>query len=119
MINAYTGTQIRAAEAGLLQGQDGASLMRRAAHGLARGGAEALLIATNTMHKVADKIEQASGLPLLHIADATADAIVAEIRSQERRGRVRCTTLWIPRRLEALARVMRLVPRPVWRRMPR
>ncbi|MGO2005288.1 MULTISPECIES: NAD(P)H-hydrate dehydratase [Micrococcaceae] len=35
MINAYTGTQIRAAEAGLLQGQDGASLMRRAAHGLA------------------------------------------------------------------------------------
>ena len=35
MINAYTGTQIRAAEAGLLQSRDGASLMRMAAHGLA------------------------------------------------------------------------------------
>lgn len=53
-------------------------ILSGAAHGLARGGAEALLIATNTMHKVADEIEQASGLPLLHIADATADAIVAD-----------------------------------------
>lgn len=53
-------------------------ILSGAAQGLARGGAEALLIATNTMHKVADEVEQASGLPLLHIADATADAIVAD-----------------------------------------
>nr|WP_282441195.1 SDR family oxidoreductase [Corynebacterium pygosceleis] len=57
--------------------------------------------------------------PLSVTSAEVADAIVGEIHSQERRGRVRCTTLWIPRRLEALARVMRLVPRPVWRRMPR
>ena len=30
------------------------------------------------MHKVADELEQACGLPLLHIADATADAIGAD-----------------------------------------
>lgn len=46
-----------------------------AARGLERGGAEALLLATNTMHKVASELEAACGLPLLHIADATADAI--------------------------------------------
>nr|WP_234034544.1 SDR family oxidoreductase [Corynebacterium antarcticum] len=57
--------------------------------------------------------------PMSVTSAEVADAIVAEIRFQERRGRVRSTTLWIPRRLEALARVMRLVPRPVWRRMPR
>jgi aspartate racemase len=52
------------------------AILAKASEGLARGGAEALLVATNTMHKVADELEQASGLPLLHIADATADAIV-------------------------------------------
>lgn len=45
--------------------------------GLKRAGAEALLIATNTMHKVADEVEQRSGLPLIHIVDATAAALTA------------------------------------------
>jgi len=54
------------------------TILSRAAEGLARGGAEALLVATNTMHKLADELEQACGLPLLHIADATADAVVAD-----------------------------------------
>lgn len=55
---------------------DGAGeLLADAARGLAAAGAEGLLLATNTMHKVADQVEEASGLPLLHIADATADAI--------------------------------------------
>lgn len=54
------------------------AILSEAAQGLARGGAQGLLIATNTMHKVADEVEQACGLPLLHIADATADAIVAD-----------------------------------------
>ena len=44
---------------------------------LRAAGAEALLICTNTMHKVADAVEAASGLPLLHIADVTAQAIHA------------------------------------------
>jgi aspartate racemase len=36
-----------------------------------------LVLCTNTMHKVAPAIEQAVSIPLLHIADATADAITA------------------------------------------
>lgn len=48
-----------------------------AAAALARAGAEALVICTNTMHKVAPAIEAGSGLPLLHIADATAARIRA------------------------------------------
>jgi aspartate racemase len=42
---------------------------------LARAGAEVLLIAANTMHKVADNVETASGLPLLNIIDVTAAAL--------------------------------------------
>jgi len=38
-------------------------------------GAEMLLICTNTMHKVADEVSAAIGIPLLHIADATATTI--------------------------------------------
>ena len=41
------------------------------------GGAELLLICTNTMHKVADQVQAAVGIPLLHIADVTADAVLA------------------------------------------
>ena len=41
-------------------------------------GATGLLIATNTMHKVADRVIEATGLPLIHIADATAQAIKAQ-----------------------------------------
>ena len=55
---------------------DGATtLLAQAGARLAAGGAEAILIATNTMHKMADEIAEASGLPILHIADATAAAI--------------------------------------------
>ena len=38
-------------------------------------GAKGLLIATNTMHKVADDVQEATDLPIIHIADATANAI--------------------------------------------
>lgn len=48
-----------------------------------------------------------------------ADAVVACIDNDDRRGQARSHTLWIPRALQALAWVMRLVPRPVWRHMPR
>ncbi|MDO9092292.1 MAG: amino acid racemase [Rubrivivax sp.] len=48
-----------------------------AARGLQRAGAQGLVLATNTMHKVAGAIEAASGLPLLHIADATGTALLA------------------------------------------
>ncbi|MEM8807181.1 MAG: aspartate/glutamate racemase family protein [Cyanobacteria bacterium P01_G01_bin.38] len=49
--------------------------MVEAAQRLAAGGAECLLICTNTMHKMADAVQTAVGIPLLHIADATAVAV--------------------------------------------
>lgn len=42
---------------------------------LQAGGAQGLLIATNTMHKLFDDVKSATDLPLIHIADATIDAI--------------------------------------------
>lgn len=39
-------------------------------------GAELLLICTNTMHKVAEQVEHSLDIPLVHIADATADAVL-------------------------------------------
>lgn len=46
-----------------------------AAQNVERAGADFLLLATNTMHKVAPAIEQAIRIPLLHIADATAEQL--------------------------------------------
>ena len=50
-------------------------ILAEAAGRLETAGADLLVICTNTMHKVAPHIEQAIGIPLLHIADATADEI--------------------------------------------
>lgn len=41
------------------------------------GGADFLLICTNTMHKVVDKIEASIDIPIVHIADATAESLAA------------------------------------------
>ncbi|MCC2616298.1 aspartate/glutamate racemase family protein [Aestuariibacter halophilus] len=46
-----------------------------AAKGLRLAGAEGIMIGTNTMHVVADKVQQAAALPLLHIADAVGQAL--------------------------------------------
>lgn len=54
-----------------------AAQLGRAGAGLRAAGAQALLIATNTMHKVADEVAAMAGLPLLHIADATGAALCA------------------------------------------
>ncbi len=51
------------------------ALLADAARGLERAGAQGLLLATNTMHKVVPDIEDAAGIPLLHIADVTARAV--------------------------------------------
>ena len=50
-------------------------LLAEAAQALHRAGAEGLVLCTNTMHKVATAITAATPLPLLHIADATAQQI--------------------------------------------
>lgn len=54
-----------------------AQLLGEAGRGLAAAGAGALLICTNTMHKVAAPIEDMAGIPLLHIADPTIAALRA------------------------------------------
>jgi aspartate racemase len=51
------------------------ALMTGLAHDLKRAGADFIVVATNTMHKVVDEIEAVTGLPLLHIVDATAIAL--------------------------------------------
>ena len=57
-----------------------AAVLVDAALGLERAGAEGLLLATNTMHKVADEIGAVAGIRLLHIADATATRLVSDGR---------------------------------------
>jgi aspartate racemase len=49
-----------------------------AAKSVEAAGADFLLICTNTMHKVAPEIEQAISIPLLHIADATAEQLLQD-----------------------------------------
>lgn len=53
----------------------GTSLAETAAR-LEAAGAEAILICTNTMHKVAAIVETRIGIPLLHLADCTADEVL-------------------------------------------
>ncbi|OWA49872.1 Uncharacterized protein YgeA [Hypsibius exemplaris] len=54
--------------------KEAGELMEQAAASLRNAGAEGIVLCTNTMHKLASFIERGSGgLPLLHIADATAE----------------------------------------------
>jgi aspartate racemase len=52
--------------------------MVNAAQTLERGGADLLIICTNTMHRMADEVQAAIDIPLLHIADAAAQAVKAQ-----------------------------------------
>jgi aspartate racemase len=51
------------------------AIMIDAAQTLEKAGADMILICTNTMHKTADDIQAAVGIPLIHIADAAAESI--------------------------------------------
>lgn len=53
-----------------------AAILAGAAQQLQSTGADCVLIGTNTMHKVAPEVQAATDVPLLHIADVTADAII-------------------------------------------
>ena len=68
------------AEIEVLQHQDNwektAEILSRAAQGLEKAGADFILICTNTMHLVSPQIQAAINIPLLHIADETAEEIV-------------------------------------------
>lgn len=53
-------------------------ILAAAAGGVQNGGADMLVLCTNTMHKVAPAIEAAIDIPLIHIADATAEAVLEQ-----------------------------------------
>lgn len=57
------------------QWEESAKLLGDAAEKLEKAGADLLLICTNTMHKVAPQVRQRVSIPLLHIAELTADAL--------------------------------------------
>ena len=59
------------------QWADAGRLLEKQAAALQAAGAEAIALATNTMHKLADYIISEVTVPFLHIADATAEAILA------------------------------------------
>lgn len=59
------------------QWEEAGALLARDAAALERAGAECIVLCTNTMHVVADQIQAAIGVPFLHLADATAEAVVA------------------------------------------
>jgi aspartate racemase len=54
------------------------AILRQAARRLQDTGAQCLLIGTNTMHKLAPEVQADVHVPLIHIADVTADAILAQ-----------------------------------------
>jgi aspartate racemase len=53
-----------------------ADILSKAANRIEAGGADFILICTNTMHKVAEPVMDAVDIPLLHIADATGDVLL-------------------------------------------
>jgi len=58
--------------------QAAGELLAQAAKQLEAAGADFVLICTNTMHIVAEQVQQAVSIPLIHIADATGDFITAK-----------------------------------------
>lgn len=71
--------------AAMQQAEDWAGVARvtiEAASRLKTSGVDGLLMASNTMHRVADEVELETGLPILHIGDAAAERIVADGRNR-------------------------------------
>jgi aspartate racemase len=57
--------------------EEATQAMIAAARSVEAGGADFLIICTNTMHNMAEEVAQSIGIPLLHILDATAEVIKA------------------------------------------
>ena len=92
-----------------------AKVVRGAAKRLEAGGAEGLIIACNTVHKCYDSVSASVGIPVFHIADATADRLVANGHSRVALlgSRLTMTEPFLRNRFEA--RGIDLVPiDPVW-----
>ena len=76
IIRSYDFSHIEALQEAGAWDELGMLLARDAAH-LEAAGADVILLATNTMHVVADAITEAITVPFLHIGDVTADAVAA------------------------------------------
>lgn len=59
------------------EGDAAGEMLAAAARQVEAGGADLLLLCTNTMHRVAPQIEAAISIPFLHLADATAERVLA------------------------------------------
>jgi aspartate racemase len=57
--------------------EEATQMMVQSAQQVEAGGADFLIICTNTMHRMADEVSRAISIPLLHIADATAEQVLA------------------------------------------
>lgn len=57
--------------------EESAKILSDVAQRLEKGGADFIVICTNTMHKVADEISENISIPLLHIAEATSQELIA------------------------------------------
>lgn len=55
-----------------------ADIMVAAGHSLEKGGADFVIICTNTMHKLYDEVQNSINIPMLNIADATAEKIISD-----------------------------------------
>lgn len=55
-----------------------ADILAGAAVSLERGGADFIIICTNTMHKIADRIQERISIPILHIAEVTAEELLEQ-----------------------------------------
>ncbi len=77
VIRSYNFADIERLQAGNRWNEAG-RLLADDAHRLEQAGAELIVLCTNTMHRVADAIEAAIAVPLLHLADATARAVMAD-----------------------------------------
>ena len=58
--------------------EETAAILAQAARSVEAGGADFLLICTNTMHKVFEEVASSISMPVLHIADATAQALLRD-----------------------------------------
>ena len=58
--------------------EEATELIIAAAQSVEKGGADFVVICTNTMHKLADEVQRHIQIPILHIADATAEKIQAQ-----------------------------------------
>ncbi len=56
--------------------EKGGDILIHAARSLEKAGADCIAICTNTMHKVADRVQEAIRIPILHIADAASEILI-------------------------------------------